>query len=231
MLSLLLGAHPAEIPVRTLVAVAEEHGVSGATLRVALSRMVGAGDLVTQDASYRLSDRLLVRQERQDRELDPTTRPWDGAWHQVVVTTGGREAGRRQELRRELLDARLAELREGVWLRPDNLTRPGWSAATRADTTTLLCHPEEDPSGLAARLWPLDAWQAQATRLLRALREASEPATRITVAAAAVRHLRTDPLLPDEVLPTDWAGPALRAAYADYRAELAGLLGSSAGRS
>lgn len=39
-------------------------------------------------------------------------------------------------------------------------------------------------------------------------------------AAGIVRHLVTDPVLPDELLPEPWPGAALRAAYTDFAAEL-----------
>ncbi len=42
-----------------------------ATVRVALTRMVGAGDLVRSADGYRLSDRLLARQRRQDDAMRP----------------------------------------------------------------------------------------------------------------------------------------------------------------
>ncbi len=35
-----------------------------------------------------------------------------------------------------------------------------------------------------------------------------------------VRHLLTDPVLPDELLPAHWPGARLRAAYNDFAAEL-----------
>jgi phenylacetic acid degradation operon negative regulatory protein len=35
-----------------------------------------------------------------------------------------------------------------------------------------------------------------------------------------VRHLLTDPVLPDELLPADWPGARLRAAYHDFATEL-----------
>ena len=221
MLSLLLGSHPAEIPVSRLVPVAEAHGISGATLRVALSRMVAAGDLTTNDATYRLSDRLLARQRRQDAELAPTLRQWDGDWHQVVVTATGRGAVHRHELRRELLDARHAELREGVWLRPDNLERPVWSAATAAAAVCFVSRPTDDAVRLAATLWELTDWAERGRTLADRLATAGTPARRLTVAAALVRHLRTDPHLPDPLLPSDWPAADLRATYAAYRADLA----------
>jgi phenylacetic acid degradation operon negative regulatory protein len=40
------------------------------------------------------------------------------------------------------------------------------------------------------------------------------------VAAAMVRHLLTDPVLPEELLPADWPGSRLRAAYNDFATEL-----------
>ncbi|MCT7356910.1 PaaX domain-containing protein, C- domain protein, partial [Streptomyces sp. 15-116A] len=45
---------------------------------------------------------------------------------------------------------------------------------------------------------------------------------RLTAFAAVVRHLLADPVLPPALLPADWPGEALRAAYADYQRELAG---------
>ena len=36
-----------------------------------------------------------------------------------------------------------------------------------------------------------------------------------------VRHLLTDPVLPDELLPEDWPGDRLRASYNEFAAELA----------
>jgi phenylacetic acid degradation operon negative regulatory protein len=39
-------------------------------------------------------------------------------------------------------------------------------------------------------------------------------------AAAMLRHLLTDPVLPDELLPDDWPGTALREAYTNFAAEL-----------
>ena len=43
---------------------------------------------------------------------------------------------------------------------------------------------------------------------------------RFTAAAAVVRHLLTDPVLPEELLPDRWPGDPLRAAYQNFAAEL-----------
>ncbi|MBB5926016.1 PaaX family transcriptional regulator C-terminal domain-containing protein [Streptomyces echinatus] len=226
VLSLLLGVHPPELPVKDLVRLVEPFGVGGSTLRAALSRMVAAGDLRRADAVYRLSDRLLARQRRQDDAVRPGTRAWDGDWEMVVITATGRGPAERAELRARLVALRLAELREGVWLRPANLDRP-LPAALHRVALTYTARPDEPPRELAARLWPSADWAAGARSLLDRAAGAADPAARLTVYAAAVRHLLADPVLPAPLLPPDWPGEALRTAYADYRRELAGALGAS----
>ncbi|MFD8999470.1 PaaX family transcriptional regulator C-terminal domain-containing protein [Streptomyces sp. NPDC059582] len=223
VLSLLLGAHPPELPVRDLVRAVEPFGVGGSTLRAALSRMVAAGDLRRTDAVYGLSDRLLSRQRRQDDAVRPRTRAWNGDWEMVVVTATGRGPAERADLRARLTALRLAELREGVWLRPANLRRslPG-------DLTQVAQHytarPELSATELAANLWPLEAWAASARSLLShvdRVTRTGHPADRLTAFAALVRHLLADPVLPAELLPGDWPGAALRSAYTGYQGELA----------
>jgi phenylacetic acid degradation operon negative regulatory protein len=220
VLSLLLGTHPAEMPVKDLVRMVEPFGVGGSTLRAALSRMVTAGDLHRTDTGYRLSDRLLARQRRQDEALCPGTRAWDGDWEMVVITATGRGPAERAELRARLTALRLAELREGVWLRPANLDRALPDTLTPV-ARTYTARPDEPPQDLAARLWPLDAWAATARALLARTEAARTPADRLTAYAAAVRHLLTDPVLPPGLLPAGWPGEALRTAYAGYQRELA----------
>ncbi|MFG2968059.1 PaaX family transcriptional regulator C-terminal domain-containing protein [Streptomyces sp. NPDC048288] len=220
VLSLLLGTHPPELPVKDLVRLVEPFGVGGSTLRAALSRMTAAGDLRrTDDAVYGLSERLLARQSRQDEAVRPRTRAWHGDWEMLVVTATGRGPAERADLRTRLTALRLAELREGVWLRPANLARPlpGDLTDTAQSYTARPDHPARE---LASALWPLTTWAATARTLLTRAAAARLPADRFAVFAAAVRHLLTDPVLPPDLLPADWPGDKLRTAYADYRAEL-----------
>ncbi|MHC5904038.1 PaaX family transcriptional regulator C-terminal domain-containing protein [Streptomyces sp. S6] len=221
VLSLLLGAEPPGLPVRELVRLVEPFGVGGSTLRAALSRMAAAGDLRCVDAVYGLSDRLLERRRRQDAALHPETRPWTGDWEMAVITATGRPAAERAELRAELASLRLAELREGVWLRPATLPRP-WPPRLLGVAHHFTTRPSTPPRELAATLWPLTAWKATGESLLRHTVRAATPAARLTAHAAVVRHLLSDPVLPPELLPPDWPGEALRAAYAAYREEFAG---------
>jgi phenylacetic acid degradation operon negative regulatory protein len=220
VLSLLLGAHPPEMPVKDLLRAVEPFGVGGSTLRAALSRMVTAGDLRRADTVYGLSDRLLARQRRQDDSVHPRTRAWSGDWEMVVITATGRGPAERAELRARLTALRLAELREGVWLRPANLLRSlpdGLDAVAQRYTA----RPGRPGPELAAELWSLGGWAARSRALLTHVARADRPADRLTGFAAVVRHLLTDPVLPPELLPPDWPGAELRSAYAAYQGELA----------
>ena len=119
--STLLGCHPPELATAALVEMGKLYGVAEGTLRVALSRMLSAGELEAIEGGYRLTGPLLGRQARQEEGWRPMLREWDGAWAMAVVVSAGRSAAARVELRAAMAALRLAELREGVWLRPDNL--------------------------------------------------------------------------------------------------------------
>jgi phenylacetic acid degradation operon negative regulatory protein len=218
VLSVLLGAHPAWASAGELIRLTADFDIRESTLRVALTRMVGAGDLVRSADGYRLSERLLARQRRQDDALDPRVRSWDGLWTTVIVTSVGIDARSRAALRTALQEKRFGELREGVWMRPANLEadlRGGLRERVR-----VLAARDDNPADLASRLWDVPTWADNGNRLLDEMASAADIPGRFTAAAAAVRHLLTDPVLPAELLPGDWPGDALRAAYHDFATEL-----------
>ena len=218
MLSVLLGAHPAWATAAELIRLTADFGIREPTLRVALTRMVGAGDLVRSADGYRLSDRLLARQRRQDDALDPKVRAWDGTWSTLVITSVGTDAKTRATLRTTLQAKRFGELREGVWMRPANLDLQ-LTDDLRGRVRVLQAR-DDDPVGLVDALWDLPTWVGAGRRLLDDLSGASDVPARFVAAAATVRHLLADPVLPGELLPDDWPGAALRQAYHDFAAEL-----------
>ena len=218
VLSVLLGAHPAWATAAELLRLTADFGIKETTLRVALTRMVGTGDLVRSADGYRLSDRLLTRQRRQDAALHPVTRDWRGSWITIVVTAVGADARARAAMRTMLVHNRFAELREGVWLRPDNLEEE-LPAEIRRRVRVL--HSRDDAAAeLASMLWDLPGWSKAGSGLLREMDRATTIPDRFAIAAAMVRHLLTDPVLPVELLPSDWPADRLREAYADFAAEL-----------
>jgi phenylacetic acid degradation operon negative regulatory protein len=219
VLSVLLGAHPAWASASELIRLTADFGIKETTLRVALTRMVSAGDLLRSADGYRLSDRLLARQRRQDEAMRPRVRAWRGDWIMLIVTSVGTDARTRATLRTTMHYKRFGELREGVWMRPDNLDLElDPEVATRV---RVLRARDDVPAQLAGQLWNLPAWAETGDRLLDEMAQASDVPGRFVVAAAMVRHLLTDPMLPAELLPADWPGARLRAAYHDFATELA----------
>lgn len=223
--SILLGLDPPVLTVSRLVASASVFGVSEGSARTALSRMAAAGEVVADAGSYRLAGRLLERQRRQESGRRPRQRRWRGEWLLAVVVAERRTPADRGELRSILAGARLAEWREGVWTRPDNLERPDLPAPMQDHVEWATARPDSPPA-----LWDLPAWADRGRRLLDRLEatpldgpEALAPG--FVLSAAVVRHLAADPLLPPELLPAGWPGEALRRRYdvwdRDWRALLA----------
>jgi phenylacetic acid degradation operon negative regulatory protein len=87
----------------------------------------------------------------------------------------------------------------------------------------VLQSSDGNPAELAGQLWDLPAWAVTGHRLLDEMTAAADVPDRFDAAAAMVRHLLTDPVLPDELLPRSWPGAALRSSYARFAAELAAL--------
>ncbi len=218
VLSVLLGAHPAWATASELIRLTADFDIKEPTVRVALTRMVSAGDLVRSEDGYRLSDRLLVRQRRQDDAINPRICTWDGTWKTLVITSIGTDARTRAALRTTLQHNRFGELREGVWLRPDNLDSPLPDDVLNRGRE-LRSH-DDDPAGLAGLLWDLTAWAEVGYALLDEMGSAADVPGRFVTAAAMVRHLLTDPVLPAELLPENWPGRALRDAYNEFAGEL-----------
>ncbi len=225
--STLLGVTPPALPTRSLVATAELLGIAPGTTRVAMSRMVAAGELAATGDGYRLTGPLLDRQARQEQSRRGPLPTWDGSWIVAVVTAEGRLAAERSELRSAMVALRRAELREGVWLRPANLPTgvlPEAEAVVAAQCTLLDSVPRDPPS-LAAELWDLTGWADRATDLRANLARLGQRladdghralADGFVASADTLRHLQADPLLPVELLPPDWPGAPLRDDHAAY---------------
>jgi phenylacetic acid degradation operon negative regulatory protein len=229
VLSTLLGTDPPRLSVSRLLRATDLFGLSQGTVRTALTRMVQRGELTTDGAgTYQLAGHLLGRQARQRRSRTGERLEWPGHWLVSVVTADGRSAADRQALRDAMAALRLAEQREGVWLRPDNLAQDDQPDARRlidAQCFRYRAHPEVDDAGLAAALWDLDGWAGRADELRRTMAslvgrleaaDTSALADGFVVSAEVLRLLQADPLLPDELVGRRWPGRRVRADYEHY---------------
>jgi phenylacetic acid degradation operon negative regulatory protein len=218
----LIGVRPPRLPVAVLVQAASLFGVAPGALRTALWRMVEKGEVTSEEGWYTLSGPLLDRRRQLDESHDALRRPWDGTWELAVVAGEGRPARERAELRAAADALHLAELREGVWMRPDNLDRdrlPSRRSVLDRQCTRLFGATAE--ADLVGGLFRPDAWAATARRLVDGIdrtidHEGDQPsdlARDFLVSIAVARHLNADPLLPVELLPATWPGGELRASY------------------
>jgi phenylacetic acid degradation operon negative regulatory protein len=223
MASALLGMDPPELPVAQLVRLTGLFGISENRARVALSRMATAGEVTTDGAGvYGLAGHLVRRQSRQSASRSGLTAPYDGQWWLAVVTTSGSTADVRATRRRALTYARLAELREGVWLRPDNV--PVRLGDEQIDDVELMAARPPEPQRMVDQLWDLSAWSAGAEHLLVQLDHVTPDhpdalAPGFELSAAVLRHLQADPLLPAELVPPSWPGRRLRERYDEWDAQ------------
>jgi phenylacetic acid degradation operon negative regulatory protein len=227
--SALLGSDQGRLTVAELVAVASLFGISAGAARTCLWRMVSNGELTGDDGSYALVGRLLERRLRVDEasRIDDVAAPgWDGTWELAIVWLERRSAADRLELRKAALALHLAELREGVWIRPDNLDPqrlPGSQAVLDQQCTHFHGAATDITGDKVRSLFSLGEWADDARVLIEAMDVALNTSTRdestdsftyeFALSIAVVRHLQLDPLLPVEFTGDHWPGHTLRSTY------------------
>jgi phenylacetic acid degradation operon negative regulatory protein len=225
-----LGADQPHLTVGELVAMASLFGISEGAARTCLWRMVSTGELTSDDGSYALAGRLAERRQRVDdaSRIDvAAARRWDGTWELAIVALERRPAADRLELRKAATALHLAQLREGVWIRPDNLD-PQRLPMSRAVLDQQCTHFHSAATDITAdtmrSLFALDAWADDARILIDAMKDELADATdrndatesftyQFALSIAVVRHLQLDPQLPAELTPARWPARALRNTY------------------
>ncbi|RDH76187.1 transcriptional regulator [Mycolicibacterium moriokaense] len=239
----LLGADQPHLKVGELVSVAALFGISDGAARTCLWRMVSAGELTADDGTYALAGRLLDRRQQVEdasRIDDTALPPWDGTWELAIVSLERRPAADRLALRKAATALHLGELREGMWLRPDNLDRNRLPALRAVlDQQCVHFHGAETdiPADTVKTVFRLGDWAAGARRLTAAMRDeldieavgADDFAYQFALSIAAVRHLQLDPLLPAELIPGQWPAHALRSTYRQFDEVFKRRLNGSAG--
>lgn len=223
MLDLLSTLRRGAMPVRALVAAAALFGIAEGSVRVALTRLLGAGLIDRDDRGlYRLGQAAAPVQRRVAawRELDAQLLPWSGGWIGIfaagAATPPSRASQRRSE--RALRLSGFRPLVRGLALRPDNLaggvTRVHEElAALGLAPGSVVCELRElDPVSetRARKLWDADDLVANyrrhrqqlgaSTRRLRARSAEFAMVESFHVGGAVLRLLAHDPLLPEPIV-------------------------------
>ena len=226
--STLLGVEPPRLTTRILVRSGELFGIAEGTTRVALSRMVAAGEAPPRRR------RLPVGRAPARPPGAPDRQP-PGRDRSVGRHLGAGDRARRRGRRAADRCRCATPWRTCGWpaakesgcgpptCRPTGRPTPGSSppaSASRAGTTPR-------PAARPAALWDLDGWaddaralQAELTELQPRFEAHDTGALGVgfVASAAVLRLLQRDPLLPRALRPASWPGDDLRRAYDRYDA-------------
>ena len=229
-------------PVAALVRLLASLGIAAPAVRTSVSRMVRQGWLepvrLAGGRGYALSARARHRVDDAAARIYRTRDArWDGAWDLLVVDQPGPRSAR-ERLRAGLAYLGYAPLSDSTWISAfpsaeveDLLTteQAGWSRFRAVD---------EHAAGRAREAWDLEslaasyvAWRGFADRLLddpdsrlAGISRAGEDERAFAVRSVLVHEWRkflfTDPGLPGQLLPADWAGDEAAAFFAREAARL-----------
>lgn len=227
------------IPSAALVELLSDFGVTPAGARTAMRRLAARGLLTVQrngrTTAYGIPPRtvaVIVEHTHRMLAFGSASPEWDGMWTVVAFSVPEEDRGLRSELRSRLRVLRFAALYDGVWVSPHEQTAAalavleelGVSTATvlrskeaGADTRAGGLHEAFDVNQLSQEyqrfvdhyeplLERVNAGQVGPAEALR---------TRTEVGAQWRRFQETDPDLPEELLPSDWARGGARHVFVE----------------
>lgn len=221
----LLATHEAhELTVAALCRAAAVFGMTEQSVRVALTRLVQQGKVSNKARGLYAWNRAgssLFRDVENWLRKDRRAVAWDGRWVGVLdaaVPRRHRVDWRRHE--RALALRGFQPFQDGLRLRPDNLD--GGIGLLRDELTDLGLAPSATVLGVhalsaedeqrARRLWDVDALRKSYQSLQSLLAHSAAGLERSSLAAAAaetlllgrmvIRHIVRDPLLPEELMPS-----------------------------
>ena len=221
-----------------LVAVMAEFGVSEDAVRAALSRLCREGRLERvrdgRRTAYRLSPRARSSAEERGRRLmrygaEPVA--WDGQWTCVAFSVPEADRHLRSSFRNRLRSLGMGPLYDGLWISPHPILDAVDTALDELGIrTATVLRATEIPrtEGTAA----IEAWDVPALRAgvdaftttlaalggqvaAGALGAAEALVLRTDLMARWRMLARTDPQLPDALLPDDWPLAGARARFVE----------------
>lgn len=232
-----------EIRLKELVALGEELGVPGPTMRVTLARLRERGWFAVhregRESVYRLTSAGMgVLEDGGRRIFGSAPEPWRGEWSMVIYTVPESDRQTRDELRKQLVWHGFGPLAPATWICPqprlDDIARAAANLPSARLTllTTRTSGPNEDRA-MAGRCWDLEALaadyegftgkvRASWPRYQRAALDVrSALVERIRLVHDYRRLVRQDPQLPVELQSAEWPGEGARQLFRRAHALLA----------
>ncbi|WP_433549943.1 PaaX family transcriptional regulator [Micromonospora zamorensis] len=254
LLATLLGEYldssDADLPSTAVVAILREFGVSEASARAALSRLVKRGLIATggdrRPPVYHLTSQAIARHRaRMQHFLTFGAHPphWTGDWVMASFSVPTSGQASRHAVRRSLSALNLVGLYDSVWIRPGSDAAP-----VKAALNELLRHVEGarwsvlhvrfdeesgphgpasayDLAGLASAY--SDFIQRYAQLRMKARNGEVDPAGALVARTSAMdswrRFADIDPDLPPHLLPQPWPRQQARETFLDIHAALGSL--------
>ncbi|WP_432542666.1 PaaX family transcriptional regulator [Kineococcus sp. SYSU DK002] len=229
-------------PLAVVYDTANAAGLPDQPVRLAIRRLVAAGDVV-QDGRGRagtltLTDagRARLTRDRVAVDLalaqDAGHAPWDRTWRLIAVSVEETARAVRDTLRRNLIAVGAAPVSTGLYVSPHDLADLVGATDHRhfvlATATALRVHGHDDPHRIAEDLWPARPVDERYDALADLLDTPAHPdplVQQLRLAEGLERALRDDPLIPPELRPRPWRPAELRRRWAAAWAALADELG------
>ncbi|GAA1980284.1 transcriptional regulator [Isoptericola halotolerans] len=232
-----------QVPLDVVFDTANAAGIADQPLRLALRRMVAAGDIVqagrgrSGTAELTLAGRQRLGRDRLALRLafaqDQGLAPWDGRWRLLAVSTPEADRAARDALRRQLVDTGAAAVSTGLYLSPHNLAdmldTHERSHLVQATATGVDVRGVTDPQAVTEALWPrariIEAYAVvdQAIEHVQLAMETGAEAAlvgQLHLAEALEQAMRSDPLIPLELRTEPWAPTQIRRRWHDAWAAL-----------
>ncbi|MEV6621488.1 PaaX family transcriptional regulator C-terminal domain-containing protein [Amycolatopsis sp. NPDC051106] len=214
------------IPSAALVELLGEFDISPASARAAIRRLAARG-LLTVSRSGRTTaygipartSEVIIERTHRMLTFGTTAPEWDGQWTVVTFSVPEQDRGLRTALRSRLRVLRFAALYDGVWVSPHDLTRPALTALRELDlrSATVFRATEVPGSGAAVAAFDLEPLAREYEQFVERYEQvltgldaglispAQALRTRTELRVDWRRFPETDPDLPAELLPADWA--------------------------
>ncbi|MED4128524.1 MULTISPECIES: phenylacetic acid degradation operon negative regulatory protein PaaX [Shouchella] len=228
--------------IGSLIQLLKEFGHNEQAVRVAVSRMVKQGWLLSErrgaKSYYSLTSRGIDRMDEAGHRIfkfeDHT---WDGKWRMLLYKIPEEQRQLRDELRKELLWSGFGSFSASCWISPNPLEERVQTMIDKYDIREYVdffeaVYKSEENENLVAKSWPLseieEKYQTFIEQYLPSYLEHRQAMQeqRLTDADCFVvrtnlvheyrKFLFIDPGLPRELLPASWSGREAKQLFGQY---------------
>lgn len=227
-----------EVPLAEVYDTANLAGIDDQRVRLAIRRIIAAGDVVQHGRgrggtlSLTGAGRRRLQRDRHGLALafaqDAGDAKWNECWNLIAFSAPESDRKIRDGMRRELVGLGAVAVSTGLYVSPHNLGKTlladtGADNArylTTATTSNLSLQGVNDPMLIAETLWPQAPVIAAYQSLEEAIRQDADDVTlprsvcMLHLAEALERAMRNDPLIPLELRPHPWPPSSIREGWA-----------------